>query len=169
MSDCALSTYLCCCNSRSYAFCTWRAPVPWWHRWWPVKIPTGQCAAEAAWLWGWSSSPPAGLNVNSKSKTLQRHQISAVSPESFLHIYIISKQKSLGHRHRVFLQYFCVTGEALTGDSRDETQGPQHSEGSQCLHVKPPSLLHWHTCYLIDGIQGKSEETVGKDCTTVSA
>ena len=66
-----LKTYLCQCSNRSCAFCTWRAPVPWWHRWWPVKIRAGRCAAEAAWPWGWSSSPPAGLRGNSTTKTSQ--------------------------------------------------------------------------------------------------
>lgn len=65
--------------------------------------------------------------------------------------------------------FFGLQKKSLTGYSRDETQGPQHSEGSQCLHVEPPTLLHWHTCYLINGIQGKGEETVGKDYTTISA
>lgn len=57
---------------------------------------------------------------------------------------------------------FAPLEEAPTGDSRDEAQGPQHPEGSQRLHVKPAALLHWHTRYLIDGIQGKGEEAEEK-------
>lgn len=55
-----------------------------------------------------------------------------------------------------------IQPQALTGNSRNEAKGPQYPEGSQGLHVKPPTLLRWRSCYHIDGIQSKSEESVKK-------
>lgn len=72
-------------------------------------------------------------------------------------------------RSRVFMTSVEIKAQDLTGDSRDEAEGSQHSEGSQCLHVKPSTFLQRHACYHIDGIHCKREETVGKDQTSRSS
>ena len=46
----------------------------------------------------------------------------------------------------------------LTGDPRDQTQGSQHSEGPQRLHVEAPALLRAHAHHQVDGVDGKGEE-----------
>lgn len=63
--------YLCLCSSRSCAFCTWRAPIPWWNKWWPWKGPVGWCGTEATKTSGWSSSPLEGLRGGNGDKSNQ--------------------------------------------------------------------------------------------------
>lgn len=77
-----IHSYLFQCNSRFCAFCTWTAPAPWWRRWWPVRRRAGRCAAAAAWPWGWSSSPPAGLNVDGKEQSSVRSQPERIPEDS---------------------------------------------------------------------------------------
>lgn len=59
-----------------------------------------------------------------------------------------------------------VTGEqrkvimALTGDPRDEPQGPQDSKRSEGFHVKPAFLFHrrLHATDVIDEVHHNSEQ-----------
>lgn len=60
-----------------------------------------------------------------------------------------------------------IQPQALTGNSRNEAKGPQYPEGSQGLHVKPPTLLRWRSCYHIYGVQSKSEETAEEENKTL--
>ncbi len=48
----------------------------------------------------------------------------------------------------------------LTGDPRDEPQGPQDSKCSEGFHVKPAFLFHWrlHTADVIDEVHHNSEQ-----------
>lgn len=71
------------------------------------------------------------------------------------------KTKQREHRHKFVLCYERTREQGLTGDAGDEAEWPQHSEGSQGLHVKASALLHRHIGDLIEGIQNKGEETVG--------
>ena len=58
----------------------------------------------------------------------------------------------------VLSMLLCVLGWKPTGDPGDQTQGSEHSEGPQRLHVKAPALLRAHAHHQVDGVDGKGEE-----------